>query len=236
MSGEHQKLEMKMKLSARFTLLAFTLTFLAACASGPTVPASHKLVESARQTVENLKARKDLEEFNPMLKTAVGVAVFPTVYKAGFVIGAEMGNGVILARKSDGSWGYPAFYTMGAGSVGLQAGAQQAEIVFIIRSTKALQAVIKHQGKFGADAGIAIGHLGSGVEGSVTSNLGLDMVAFTGAKGLFGGGSLEGAAIIRRNDYNKEYYGTEATPADIVLKGNQRNSQADRLRAALMVR
>lgn len=236
MSGEHQKLEKTMKLSARFMFLAFTLTVLAACTSAPSVPATDKLVEQARQTVENLKARKDLEEFKPMLKTAAGVAIFPAVYKAGFVIGAEMGNGVILGRNNDGSWGYPAFYTMGAGSFGLQAGAQQAEVVFIIRSRKALEAVIKHQGKFGADAGIAIGHLGSGVEGSATSNLGLDMVAFTGAKGLFGGGSLEGAAIIRRNDYNQQYYGVQTTPADILLKGAQRNSRADRLRSALIVR
>ena len=107
------------------------------------------------KTIKTLKARKDIPTFSEHLKSAYGVAIFPAVYKAGFFVGAEGGNGVMLSRNSDGAWGYPAFYVLASGSFGLQIGGQRAEIVLIMRSRGAVEAVIKHQGKLGADAGLA---------------------------------------------------------------------------------
>lgn len=211
-------------------LLAF---ILAACASSPPLPRTQQLVEDARQTVETLKARQDLEQFASLLRTAAGVAIFPAVLKAGFVVGAEYGDGVILARKADGGWSDPAFYTLGAGSVGLQIGAQQSKVLFILRSRKAVDAIVQHQAKLGADLGIAIGLIGSGVESSVTTALGHDIIAFTDARGLFGGGSLEGAAMVRRNDYNAQYYGRQIAPDAILFQNQPVGSQANGLRAAL---
>ncbi|MEE2761213.1 MAG: lipid-binding SYLF domain-containing protein [Pseudomonadota bacterium] len=171
-----------------------------------------------------------------MLKGAHGVMIFPALYKAGFILGAEGGNGVMLSRDTAGNWGYPAFYTLASGSFGFQAGGQRARAAFIVRSLGAVKAIIEHQGKLGADAGISIGHLGSGVEGSVTTNLALDVVAFSDVIGLFGGVSLEGAAMIRRNDYNNQYYGRGATPKGILLQHAYQNSHADPLRASLVIR
>ena len=56
-----------------------------------------------------------------------------------------------------------------------------------MRSRKAVEAVLKHQGKAGADLGIALGSIGTGLEGSTTTNLAADIFAFSDAKGLFGG-------------------------------------------------
>ncbi|NQV57452.1 MAG: lipid-binding SYLF domain-containing protein [Rhodospirillales bacterium] len=214
--------------------IAVALT-LSACASGPSVPEPQALVGDALKTIEILKAREDLPEFRAMLKRAHGVMIFPALYKIGFIIGAEGGNGVVLSRDASGKWGYPAFYAIAAGSVGLQAGGQMAHAAFIIRSEGAVKAIIDHQGKFGADAGVSIGPYGSGLEGSVTTNLSLDVVAFSDVRGLFGGASLEGAAVVRRNDYNAAYYGKGATPQSILIDHAHRNQGADRLRAALKV-
>lgn len=198
--------------------------------------ASKALVAGAKATIESLKKREDIPEFRRMLKSAHGVMIFPALYKAGFIFGAEGGNGVMLSRDTAGNWGYPAFYTLASGSFGFQAGGQRARAAFIVRSLGAVKAIIEHQGKFGADAGISIGHLGSGVEGSVTTNLALDVVAFSDVIGLFGGVSLEGAAMIRRNDYNSQYYGRGATPKGILLQHAYQNAQADLLRASLVIR
>lgn len=206
---------------------------LGGCMGVQTVPASQALVDGATATVRALKNRKTLKEFPPMLKQAAGVAIFPALYKGGFLFGVEGGNGVLLARKPDGSWGYPAFYTLAAGSFGMQMGAQKSEVVLIIRNPGALKAILRHQGKLVADVGIAVGWTGAGVEGGVTSNLGLDVVAFSNNVGLFGGVSLEGAALIRRNDLNQQYYGAGATPEKIVLAGQLGNPQADGLRREL---
>ena len=84
--------------------------------------------------------------------------------------------------------------------------------------------------------GHSIADAHAGIEGSVTTNLALDVVAFSDVMGLFGGVSLEGAAMIRRNDYNDQYYGRGATPESILLAHAHRNPQADALRASLLVR
>jgi len=206
---------------------------LTACASGPTIPNSEALVTAAIGTLNTLKNRPDLERFNSQLEKAAGVAIFPAVYKAGFFVGAEGGNGLILAKDAKGNWGYPAFYTLASGSWGLQIGGQKSGMVLILRSPGAVKALIDHQGKISADADVTTGHVGTGLEGSITSNLGADIIAYSDSKGLFGGATLEGSAFIRRNDLNTEYYGGEVNPSDVVIEHTHRNPHADTLRQNL---
>ena len=197
---------------------------------------SDGLVIDSLKTLNILKNREDRRVFLTALQNAAGVAIFPAVYKAGFFVGAEGGNGLVIARDTRGNWGYPAFYTLAGGSWGIQFGGQRAGVVLIMRSRKAVEAVLKHQGKAGADLGIALGSIGTGLEGSTTTNLAADIFAFSDAKGLFGGFSLEGTAIVRRNDLNREYYGADVTPAAILIEHARQNAHADSLRDALIVR
>ncbi len=201
-----------------------------------TVSATDSLVIGSLTTLNIIKSREDMKSFQPILRDAAGVAIFPAVYKAGFFVGAEGGSGIVMARDTEGNWGYPAFYTLAGGSWGIQFGGQRAGVVLVMRSREAVKAVLKHQGKAGADLGIAIGPMGAGYEGSTTTNLSADIVAFSDAKGLFGGVSLEGTAIVRRNDLNREYYGAEVTPTSILIEHAHQNAQADPLRSSLFVR
>ncbi len=176
----------------------------------------------------------ELKSFVRHIPTARAVMILPAIIKAGFFIGAEVGSGVLLARNADGAWGYPAFYTLGAASFGFQFGVQDTETVLIIRNEGALRAIIKDQGKFGADLGITVGVVGTGMEASTTTNLGADILAFTNAKvGAFAGASLEGAVLARRRDMNEVFYGRGATPDAIVIQGRHKNAKADRLRSIL---
>jgi SH3 domain-containing YSC84-like protein 1 len=217
-------------LVAALFITSFSLT---ACTTGPKVPSSEALITASIGTLNTLKNRADLEKFNEQLKNAAGVAIFPSVYKAGFFIGAEGGNGLLMAKDANGNWGYPAFYTLASGSWGLQFGGQKSGVIFILRSPGAVAALMKHQGKVSADAGVAAGHVGTGLEGSITTNLGADIIAYSDSKGLYGGVSLEGSAVIRRNDLNSEYYGGQVEPAAILIEHAHQNPQADGLRRSL---
>lgn len=192
------------------------------------------LVNQATETVQRFKAMPDLRMFSQYMATARGIVVLPSVIKGGFLFGGEGGSGVLLARTDDGSWSPPAFYALAAASVGLQAGVQDTEIVLILRSDAAIDAVIRHQGKLGADAGLTFGAIGQGAEVSTTTNVGVDILAFSNANmGLFGGAALEGAVFARRVDLNEAYYGRGVTPKGILYQGQGVNPQADGLRAAL---
>jgi len=196
---------------------------------------SELIVLESLETIENLKKGEKFKHFEKALKDAAGCAIFPSLYKAGFFVGAEAGNGIVIARDTEGTWGHPAFYTLAGGSWGIQFGAQKAAVVLIIRSRGAVKAILKHQGKFGADISVAVGRIGSGLEGATTTNLAADIYAFSDTKGLFAGLSLEGAGLVRRNDLNQEYYGKTVTARSILLEHAHKNAQAKQLRDALIV-
>ncbi len=223
----------------RFAVLVLFLVGawgLSGCQEMSETPAegADRLVVWSADTLQNFARLPELKNFVAHIPTARAVMILPAIIKAGFFLGAEGGSGVLLAKGADGTWGYPAFYTLGAASIGFQFGVQDAETILIIRNEGALQAIIKDQGKFGADLGITVGVIGTGMEASTTTNLGADILAFTNAKvGAFVGASLEGAVLARRRDMNESFYGRGATPDAIVIQGRYKNAKADALRSVL---
>ena len=222
---------------AAASILTIALT-LSACAEFWSDDGAHArdIVTRAEATVSRFKTSQEIKfkEFRKFLPDALAVVILPTVVKAGFIGGAEGGSGVFLVKRADGAWSYPAFYTLAAGSVGLQLGIQGTEVVLVIRREKAIEAVLKHQAKLGADFGVTVGVFGGGMEASTTANLGPDILAFANSIiGAYGGITLEGAALVRRGDLNQAYYVVPAAPRAIVIDGSFKNAGADALRAAL---
>jgi lipid-binding SYLF domain-containing protein len=140
---------------------------------------------------------------------------------------------VLLVRDDKLGWSYPAFYTLAAGSLGLQIGGEVSEVVLTIMSEKALDAVIDNQMKFGGDVSIAAGPLGKGLEAATTTNLDSDVYSFAKTSGLFGGLSLEGAGVLKRDSWNTAYYGAGATPYAILIQRRFTNPNAQPLRDAM---
>jgi lipid-binding SYLF domain-containing protein len=193
------------------------------------------LVEKARLSFLAMYNDKNYTQLRRQLKFAKALLIVPSQLKAAFIIGAQGGSGLLIARDLNGAWGYPAFYTIGSGSVGLQIGFQNSEAVLVIMTDKGLNAVINNQVKLGVDASVAIGPLGEGINGSTTTAAGADIVSFSRTEGLFAGGSLDGAVIVKRDDWNSEFYGKGATPRAIIYDKQFSNPKADGLREALQM-
>ena len=190
------------------------------------------LVDKAVLTVKAFETDPDMGSMRLLLSRAQGVLILPQMLKAGFIVGGEGGSGVMLVRKGE-SWTPPAFYTMGAGSIGLQFGAQASEVVLLLMTKRAVDAVLFNKVKLGADASVAAGPIGAGIEASTTTNFREDVYSYSKSKGLFAGASVEGAVIEQRESLNHEYYGRNVTPEDILFKNAVSNPNADPLRAAL---
>ena len=219
-----------------FLLCVFPIVFfLSSCGSYvPITPQGpFKLVDEASKTIDKLIRHEDLTNIKKYLSNAAGVAIFPATYKAGFIFGAEGGNGVLIAREQDGIWGYPAFYSLVGGSWGLQAGAERSSLLLIIRNNKAVESIVRHQGKLGADIGMAVGTIGRGMGGATTTNLAADILTFSDSMGLFGGVSLEGTAMIKRNDLNQQFYGKKVDIRSIIFEHAHKNKSAEDLRLLL---
>lgn len=194
---------------------------------------AEELVETSRFSLEGLLVDPDFFELKKFIQKSRGVLIIPKLVKGGFIIGAEGGSGVLLVRGDDNSWSSPAFYTLAAGSIGLQIGGEVSEVVFTLMNQGAVNAILEDQFKLGVDASVAVGPFGAGLEASTTTNLDADVYAFSKAVGLFGGGAFEGAAILKRESMNEDYYGAGATPKGITLERRFFNKHADPLRNAL---
>ena len=192
-----------------------------------------ELVEDCRITVESLLSDPDFQWLDDYIIKAKGVAIFPALIKGGFILGGEGGTGVLLGRLENGTWSYPAFYYMGAASLGLQIGGQVSEVVLTIMNHDALGRVLRNNIKLGADASMAVGPIGRNAEAGTAGAFENDIYTFGRAVGLFGGVSLEGAVLGEEQSRNQYYYGTKFSAEDIVVKGKASNVHADQLRNAL---
>ena len=182
------------KLAAA-SALALTLFALPAQASD-----KGELLHDANRTVTNLKRDPAFATAERMMDQARAVYIVPKLVKGGFIFGAEGGDGVLVRRTAHG-WGTPRFYGMGSASFGLQAGLEQAELVFIIMSDRALSGIEHGNLKLGAGGGITVVNLSSGVEGATTAHGG-DVVVWTSASGAYGGLTFNGSVISPDKDMN----------------------------------
>lgn len=196
------------------------------------------VVNHALSTIERMKTDYNFQtSFQEHLDQAKAVLIIPNLYKGGFLLGGQYGNGVLLAKGADGQWSYPAFYSITGGSLGLQIGLESSAILFMIQTEKGLNSVLSSQFKIGADAGLTVVVFGGGLNASTTPTWKADIVAFAlSGVGLYGGLSLEGTTVSPRESWNRAYYGQSLTARAIVLENAASNPQADRLRDYLATR
>jgi len=191
-----------------------------------------EVIDKARISFDKLITSVEFGELPGYMKRAKAVLIFPELYKGGFILGAEGGYGLLSARGA-GGWSQPAFYDLVAGSLGLQIGGQVSEVVLTIMSDTALHAVLDDQLKFGGDMSIAVGPIGKGIGADTTTNMQADVYSFAKTAGLFGGVSFEGAGIIKKDDWNRAYYGQGASPRGIVIEDKFKNPNTEALLKSL---
>ena len=66
----------------------------------------------------------------------------------------------------------------------------------------AVDRLIAHGVKLGADVGVAAGRLGAWVGAATTTHFGEDIYVFAKSKGLFGGFWLDGTYVRAKHDWN----------------------------------
>jgi len=197
----------------KFGVLSAALAFAALLFNTSVASASDQtnLLDQAATTISHMKADPAFGPARNMLASAKGVLVIPKLVKGGFIFGAEGGSGVLMKKNGNG-WSAPAFYTMGSGSFGLQIGLEQAEIVMLLMTDRALDQVTRAEFKLGAGGGITMVSLSAGAQ----ANLAADIIVWTSGKGLYGGLTLEGSVIKGRDDWNRAFYGKQVPVADII--------------------
>ena len=191
------------------TRIATAAAFAGALFAASAAQASDQseLIDHANRTVNHLRSDPAFSQAARMIHSARAVLIVPRLVKGGFIFGAEGGDGVLLKRTGR-SWSQPAFFTLASASFGLQIGLQQAELVFIIMSDRALSGIVHGETKLGAGAGLTVVTLSAGAEGATTTHGG-DIVVWSSGTGAYGGLTFNGSVVKPRNDWNVDFYGKD---------------------------
>lgn len=126
---------------------------------------------------------------------ARGILVFPNIVKAGFVVGAQSGDGVLLTQGK-----MAGYYNTAAVSVGLQAGAQSFGYVLFFMSDKVLNDFRNSKNfQIGVGPSIVIVDAGAAKDlNTLTAKADVYAMIFD-QKGLMAGAGLQGSKITKIN-------------------------------------
>ncbi len=150
-----------------------------------------------------------------ILEKAQCVGVVPSLKRAGFIVGAKYGKGV-LACRTRGGWSAPETIIVEGGSFGLQIGAGETDLVFIVMNRSGEEKLMKDKFTFGGDASAMAGPVGRSAEAQTDAMMHAEILSYSRARGIFAGISIDGSTLRPDNEDNRELYGRDVTPREIL--------------------
>lgn len=175
-------------------------------------------IHEASVVLKEIMAAPDRSIPEELLAKCKAIAIYPSVIKAGFVVGGRFGKGVVLRREEKtGRWGPVAFSTIGGGSWGLQIGADATDLILLVMSDRGMDGLLQNNFSMGADVGLAAGPVGRSSEAATDLTLKAGILSYSRSRGLFAGLAVQGAVLTEDNNSNTEYYGRPVTSREILF-------------------
>lgn len=179
--------------------------------------AQNQEFSNATQTLQDMTSSNQVPK--ALLNQAQCIGVIPGLTKAGFLVGGEHGSGVISCRTSSG-WSAPAFFSISGGSIGLEAGAQQSQVVLLMNQ-KGKQQLLNGNFHLTANA-VAAGPNGSNY--SASTGWKAPVLSYKKSQGAYAGASIQGSTITIDTDTMHKVYGSNYS-AQQVLNGSVHTPQ-----------
>lgn len=173
-----------------------------------------KRIQKSIDSLRSLTAAPDDGIPKHLLQRAEAIIVIPDLLKGGFVIGGSHGKGVVSVRNGS-EWSAPAFVKMTGGSIGWQIGVQSVDLVLLVMNKEGVNDLLSNKFKIGGNLSLTAGPVGRAAEASTDAKFSSQILAYSRAKGLFAGATLEGSGMPADDDDNADLYGAEASLREI---------------------
>jgi len=209
-----------------FGLAASTVCLAQAKGSAKLQDATKQSVKAAR-VFREIMGTPDKGIPQNLLDGAECVAVFPSVIKAGFVVGGRGGRGVASCRTARG-WSAPAYFNLKGGSFGLQIGAQATDFVLLFMNKQGLNSLLSDKFEIGGDASAAAGPVGRQAGASTDIKLTSEILSYSRSRGLFAGLELKGVVISPDKDDMRDVYGERITTKGVLQESKMKAPAAVR--------
>ena len=193
-------------------LLPFTVAMLYGANSGDT---PQKRISESATVLNEIMSANDKSIPEDLLEKAQCVGIIPNLKRAGFIVGGKYGKGIVVCRAA-GGWSAPSMVRVEGGSVGLQIGAGETDVVFIVMNQRGMDKLMKDKFTIGADASAMAGPVGRSSEARTDAMMHAEILSYSRSRGVFAGISLEGATLRPDADDNREAYGRAVTQEEVL--------------------
>src|SRR5581483_2581035 len=176
---------------------------------------AQKRVQVSAEVLSEIFHAKDRGIPEDLIGKAECVGIVPSLKRAGFIVGAKYGKGVVVCRTARG-WSGPSTIRIEGGSFGFQIGAGETDLIFIVMNHHGVEDLMKDKFTLGGDASVMAGPLGRTGTAQTDALMRAEILSYSRSHGVFAGVSLEGATLRPAHSVNREIYGRDVTQREIL--------------------
>ncbi|KAF5019208.1 hypothetical protein F66182_8782, partial [Fusarium sp. NRRL 66182] len=179
--------------------------------------------DDAQSTTSEPRSPKRVTKKIPkrIIQNAAGIAIF-TCMRSGLWMTGSGGSGILIARKSDGTWSPPSGIMLHTPTLSFIIGVDVYDCVLVVNNLAALESITKPRVTLGEDVGLTNGPLVSldSDESHIQwKDLGNTVLTYMKARCQTQAVNLNGCILAERGNENERFYASPVTQMDI-LAGN----------------
>ena len=190
------------------------------------------VTHSAANTVEAFFSDARWQAIRNLTGGARGIFIAPNATSIGFILGAQEGVGVLLARHGQ-VWSDPVFIRLSNYDIGFLAGAAKSEMMMLVLTDAAISQFIDGVSKLSAGGSFAVGDWGVGGIGAGGISGGAQVLTVETSSGLFAGSGLGSMKMSLDRELNSGAYGNRFDVNKTLAGAGGRFPAANELRRTL---
>jgi lipid-binding SYLF domain-containing protein len=181
------------------------------------MPDHLKRIDQAAGVLSEIMSAADQSIPVDLLKKASCVGVIPNLKRGGFILGAKYGKGILTCRVPGATgWSAPSTVRIEGGNIGLQIGAGETDVVFVVMNQKGVDALMKSKFTVGADAAAMAGPIGRSLSAATDAMMRAEILSYSRSRGVFAGVALDGATLRPDDEDNEKIYGKQVTQQELL--------------------
>jgi len=198
-------------------LARLTLILLLSAPVGFAADDAVERIGDAKSVFEEIMSSPDKGIPRELIAKAHCIVIVPAVKRGGFIVGAQYGKGVATCRKPQGAgWTGVSTVRMEGGSVGLQIGGGETDVVMMVMNEVGANKLMKSQFTLGGEGAAMAGPVGRTASAETDAYLHAEILSYSRSRGLFAGVVLKGATLRADEKDNSELYGKAVSHQDIL--------------------
>jgi lipid-binding SYLF domain-containing protein len=197
-------------------------------------PEPVKRLEEAAAVFSEIMATPDKGIPQDLLEKAHCIVIVPGLKKGAFIVGGKYGKGYLSCRnKSGAGWSAPGTVRIEGGSVGLQIGGSETDLIMLLMNERGADRLLSSKFTLGAEGDVAAGPVGRSATAQTDAYMRAEILSWSRARGVFAGLALQGATLRQDLEDNDVLYGKKLENREIVTQGIRPPKAAGKLLALL---